>query len=115
MSCRVLVVEDDCLIAMDLEAVLQSAGCTVLGPVSTEGAALLLIENTEPDIALLDINLCEGNAFGIADRLAAKQIPFAFLTGHSRKFLPPVHSERPMFSKPYEPDKLVRDLLGLAA
>jgi len=115
MSRRVLVVEDDFLIALDLESILQSAGCTVLGPVASEVAALALIENENPNLALLDIHLVDGNAFAIADRLATKRIPFAFLTGHSQKFLPTAHSERPMFSKPYKPDNLVRDLLSLTA
>jgi CheY-like chemotaxis protein len=110
---RVLVVEDDVLIAMDLEALLESVGCTVLGPVSSESAALDLIDSDSPDLALLDINLNGGNAFGIADKLAAKKIPFAFLTGHSKKFLPAAHSVRPVFSKPYQHENLVRDLLRL--
>ena len=110
---RVLVVEDDFLIAMDLEALLASVGCTVLGPVSSESAALELIETVRPDFALLDINLNGGNAFGIADKLAAKKIPFAFLTGHSEKFVPTAHSARPVFSKPYRHENLVRDLLRL--
>jgi CheY-like chemotaxis protein len=103
---RILVVEDDVLIAMDLEALLESVGCTVLGPVSSESAALELIEDGSPDLALLDINLNGGNAFGIADKLAVKKIPFAFLTGHSEKFVPAAHSERPVFSKPYQPREL---------
>ena len=110
---RILVVEDDVLIAMDLEALLESVGCTVLGPVSSESAALELIEDSSPDLALLDINLNGGNAFGIADKLAGKKIPFAFLTGHSENFVPPAHSARPVFNKPYHHKNLVRDLLRL--
>jgi len=113
MMSRVLVVEDDVLIAMDLEVLLESVGCTVLGPVSSESAALELIEKARPDLALLDVNLNGGNAFGIADKLADKKIPFAFLTGHSAKFLPTAHSARPVFSKPYHHENLVRDLLRL--
>jgi two-component SAPR family response regulator len=115
MSRRVLIVEDDFLIALDLESVLQSAGFTVLGPVPSALGALDLIEKTSPDIALLDIHLTNGNVFSVADKLAAKKIPFAFLTGHSREFLPAMHSNRPVFSKPYETDGLVRDLRRLAA
>ena len=93
----------------------NGAGFTVLGPVSSEFGALELIGNTNPDIALLDIHIADGTAFGIADRLAAKKIPFAFLTGHSPEFLPAAHATRPIFSKPYKPDGLIRDLRCLAA
>lgn len=63
--------------------------------------------------ALLDVNLSGGNAFGIADRLAAEDIPFAFLTGHSRNVLPAAHSARPLLAKPYRHKSLVQDLLRL--
>jgi CheY-like chemotaxis protein len=115
MTCCVLVVEDDTLIAMDIEAILQHAGFIVLGPVPSEFGALELIKSNRPDIALLDIHIADGNAFGIADRLAAKKIPFAFLTGHSADFLPAAHSTRPLLSKPYKPDGLVQKLRSLVA
>ena len=54
---RVLVVEDEALIAMDLQALLEEAGYQVLGPANSSAAALALIDNEEPDVALLDVNL----------------------------------------------------------
>jgi CheY-like chemotaxis protein len=111
---RVLVLEDDVLIAMDLDSLLQAAGCTVLGPGPSEAAALDLIENARPYIALVDINLGAGSTFGVADWLAKKKIPFAFLTGYGPGVLPPAHAERPVFSKPYEASNLARDVMALA-
>jgi|SRR5262245_7048234 CheY-like chemotaxis protein len=109
---RVLVLEDDALIAIDLASTLQSAGCAVLGPVQTQTAALDLIENEALDFALVDINLGRESAFGVADRLAARNIPFVFLTGHSRNMLPPDHADRPVISKPYDPARLIEYLLA---
>ena len=67
---RILVVEDEALIAMDLQALLEEAGYCVLGPANTSEAALALIERDEPDVALLDVNLGRSDAFGVANALA---------------------------------------------
>lgn len=113
MPC-VLILEDDFLIAMDLHCVLQTAGCSVLGPVPSEAAALDLIESVRPDVALVDINLGNGACFGVADRLAELNVPFAFLTGHGQGVIPSRHAGRPIHTKPYEPRQLVHDVLALA-
>ena len=70
---RILVVEDEALIAMDLQALLEEAGYNVLGPANTSEAALALIANDEPDVALLDVNLGRSDAFGVANVLAERK------------------------------------------
>lgn len=111
---RVLVLEDDLIIALDLEGVLIAAGYDVLGPVNTQSEALALIESGHPDVALIDINLGSEKAFEVADRLAARHIPFAFLTGHSDEILPSAHRMRHVIAKPYNPDRLGEQVLRLA-
>lgn len=82
---RVLVVEDEALIAEDTAQILVGLGCTVLGPVATPEAALVLIgqEAARPDVALLDVNLAGRSSFPVADALAAQGVPVVFMSGYS--------------------------------
>ena len=107
---RVLVVEDDPLIAAMQKMVLESAGCTVLGPDSGVGAALRTIGAHRIDLALLDVNLGDEAVFPVADALAARDVPFVFLTGYGRETLPPMHRKRPCLTKPCEDDDLLAAL-----
>jgi DNA-binding response OmpR family regulator len=72
----VLVVEDEILIAMDLEETLRRLGCRVIGPAPTVGAALDLITRESPDAAIIDFNLGGERAEPVADLLCARGIPF---------------------------------------
>ena len=75
MSPRVLVVEDESLIAMLVEDGLETLGYEVVGPVGTVDAALRIVEQTPFDLALLDINLGGKQSFPIAEALEARGIP----------------------------------------
>ena len=102
--CRVLVVEDEAMIAMDLQGILRRAGCEVIGPVGRVEAATRRADGEPPpDVALLDINLGGESVFVVADALAARRIPFVFVTGYGKDVLPERFRERPMSSKPYFP------------
>jgi two-component SAPR family response regulator len=81
---RVLVVEDECLLGMELEALLQENGCEVLGPASTVEWALALIYDDKPDLALLDVNLKGVRATPVATALRERGVPFVLVTGYSR-------------------------------
>jgi CheY-like chemotaxis protein len=105
---RILVVEDEALIAMDLQALLEDAGYDVLGPANTSEAALALIDGNEPDVALLDVNLGRSDAFGVATALADKKTEVIFLTGHTAHKLPQAHRHLPLVSKPYLPHVLLQ-------
>jgi len=105
---RILVVEDEALIAMDLQALLEEAGYNVLGPANTSEAALALIANDEPDVALLDVNLGRSDAFGVANVLAERKTELIFLTGHTAHKLPQDHRHRTLVSKPYMPSVLLQ-------
>ncbi len=104
----VLVVEDEALIALDLQVLLEDAGYRVLGPANSSAMAFSLLETNQPDVALLDINLGRTNAFDIADRLATQNTKLIFLTGYTAQTLPPAHRNRPLVSKPYLPDMVLQ-------
>jgi len=97
---RILLVEDDGLIALATEYMLQDAGAVVVGPASSVRAALMLVEDCRIDVALLDVRLGSENVFPVADMLAANAIPFVFLSGHGEDGLPPHLAGRPCLTKP---------------
>jgi DNA-binding response OmpR family regulator len=102
-SQTILVVEDEALIAMDIQYLLEEAGYHVLGPASTIGKAVALLETGVPDLALLDVNLGGTDVFPLADELASRDVKFIFLSGHSARRLPEPHLRRPLVSKPFLP------------
>lgn len=75
-SVSVLVVEDEMLIALDLQIMLEGAGHHVLGPVGTVEKALSLLKRVQPDVVLLDLNLRGKLATPVAERLRTLGIPF---------------------------------------
>ncbi len=81
---RILVAEDETLVLMELEDMLGELGCEIVGPVSTVGAALAAIRQTEFDGALLDMNLHGERALPAAEALLAKGIPFVLCTGYAK-------------------------------
>jgi CheY-like chemotaxis protein len=81
---RILVVEDEFLLAMELELLLQQRGCVVVGPASSIDHALALIDGEPPDAALLDVNLKGRRATPVAAALMARGVPFVLITGYSR-------------------------------
>ena len=83
---RVLIVEDEALIALSLEEMAQDAGGEVVGPASNVDEALSIIENNSIDMALLDFNLGGETSLPIADALRLRGVPFTFLTGYN--FIP---------------------------
>ena len=80
---RILIVEDEFLLAMELESLLERRGCLVLGPVSSVRQALTMLDGEEPDIALLDVNLKGERATPVAAALLARGVPFVLITGYS--------------------------------
>lgn len=108
MNASVLVVEDEALIAMDLQALLEDAGYRVLGPANSTAAAMALLAGNEPDVALLDVNLGRSDVFGVANALAERKTKLIFLTGHTAQKLPQAHRHRPLVAKPYLPHVLLQ-------
>lgn len=86
---RVLVVEDESLVAMLLETILEDLGCIPVGPVSTvdEGVEKARSEGSL-DLALLDVNVAGREVFPVADALAERGVPVVFSTGYGEAGLP---------------------------
>ncbi|KAB2919328.1 MAG: response regulator [Hyphomicrobiaceae bacterium] len=111
---RILVIEDEALVALQLQADLESAGHKVIGPARSLQAGMSLVEQEEIDIALVDVSLGRETSTPIADRLLARKVPFAFVTGYSDAAMLPEHlREMPRLIKPYVPADVRRLLDGL--
>jgi PAS domain S-box-containing protein len=103
---RVLIVEDEPLLSMDMEATLTEAGCEVRGPVGTLGKAKQLIAGTDCDAALLDANLAGQSVDELAAALTQRNIPFAFVTGYGKEALPHGFREAVVLGKPFSKQQL---------
>ena len=84
MQKTVLVVEDEFLIAMDLQVLLERHGWRVMGPVATVQGALRLLEDELPSVALLDVNLGNQLVTPVAESLKARGVPFALASAYQR-------------------------------
>ena len=98
---RVLVVEDEAIIAMCAEDMIEAMGGVLAGSVCTLADALRLIETVAFDVALLDINLNGETSLPLADRLVDLGRPFAFATGYGETVVPARHLGAPLVNKPY--------------
>ncbi len=111
---RILIVEDEFLVAMDLEDRLKREGCGVLGPVPRETKALAVLEQSRPDAVVLDLNLDGKLPIDLANTLAARHIPFVVVTGYGNRHLDvPSLQEAPRLHKPIKTEELVHTLSGL--
>jgi CheY-like chemotaxis protein len=109
---RVLVVEDEYLIAMDMSAYLEAEGAHVVGPASNVNAALEALQRAELDGAILDVNLRGEMAYPVADALAARGIPFVFTTGYDARMMPARFADVKRCEKPTTPEAIGRALFG---
>ncbi|SBV37573.1 conserved hypothetical protein [uncultured Stenotrophomonas sp.] len=111
---RILVVEDEYLLAQCLADLLQNEGAQVLGPASCmEDADALLDGSPLPDAAVLDINLGNQNVYPLADRLADGHVPLLFTSGYDRELVPVRHADSPRCAKPFGVDQVRTQLLAL--
>jgi DNA-binding response OmpR family regulator len=109
-GCRVLVVEDEYFIAIDLAAILTEHGAEVVGPVPTLDEAVEKILAGGFDVAVLDIGLVDGFSFAVSDELGRKGIPFMFVTGYSKAELPAALADVPFLQKPCGASELVSSI-----
>lgn len=107
---HILIVEDEFLLASDLAQALESAGYKVVGPAPSVDIALKTIDASQPDAAVLDIQLSDGKSFPVARRLLELGLPFVFLTGITKSDIPPDLADWPLVSK-LEPQREVLDAL----
>ncbi|EJW13328.1 Phytochrome, two-component sensor histidine kinase [Rhodovulum sp. PH10] len=103
----VLLVEDTMIIALDTEDMMTALGVDTVRLARSPADALAAIEARAPDFVLLDVDLGSETSFGVAERLTAKGIEFAFATGYSETAaFPPAFAEAPKLRKPYTIDTL---------
>jgi len=110
---RVLIVEDEALIAMLIEDMLVDLGCIVVGVANSLEAGLKQVVSEEFDAAVVDVNLNGAESYPIAHSLKARSIPFVFSTGYGGKALPQALRNVPVLVKPFEHGDLERGLLEI--
>ncbi|CAO3425198.1 response regulator [Azospirillum doebereinerae] len=106
-GCRILVVDDEFLVALLVEDVLQALGCEVIGPASRIPNAVSLAQKEPLDFAILDVNVAGEKIFPVAEILSERRIPFIFLTGYGRPGLDGRFPEAPVLQKPFREADLV--------
>jgi CheY-like chemotaxis protein len=98
---RIIVIEDEALVLMELESSLADAGCEVVGAAGTLEDARVLSAQAACDAALLDANLGGHRVDELAAILTRRNIPFAFVTGYGRDGLPETFRDATVLNKPY--------------
>ena len=110
---RILVVEDEMMVAMLLRDMLGDLGCLVVGPAVSVDQALSMIATQRLDAAVLDVNLSGQMSYPVADALLAHGTPFVFSTGYTSNRLQEGYRTFPALQKPYHVSELHEALAGL--
>lgn len=117
MAYRVMILEDDPFIALDMEGVMEDAGYDIVGPFASAPEALksILVESDKrPDCALLDFHVTGGTTEVVARELQRLGVPYMFLTGNARDVQACLSEHDPLIrSKPVEVGQIVDDVEGL--
>jgi CheY-like chemotaxis protein len=111
---RVLVVEDEFLLAMMLEDTLNEEGCIIVGPFGRVAEAIQAATEEQIDLAVLDVNVAGEKVFPVADLLDRSGVPFILLTGYGEKAVPQDRQHWQTCDKPYRPEQLIEVLLKKA-
>lgn len=107
---RILVVEDEPMVALDISQILSEAGNVVVGPANSVAQAFALIAQFGCDAAVLDVNLGLETAEPIARELIKRGIPFVAMSAYSREQLPPIMQSAPLLEKPVKSEKLIAEV-----
>jgi DNA-binding response OmpR family regulator len=112
---RILVVEDEALVAFELQLAFDDEGAEIVGPALSLMKALELVAHTEIDIAVLDVDLGGDSVYPVAELLLQRRVPFLFHTGHgSRAQLSALFPGTTTFLKPAMPETLIAHLARIA-
>jgi DNA-binding response OmpR family regulator len=107
MEAKVLIVEDEPIVAFEIEKVLREAGFEIVGCMGSLNKALAKLKNADCDIAVLDADLRGDSAAPLAIALRERGTPFLFVSGYERAYLPKAFLDIPLLSKPFEPNELI--------
>jgi CheY-like chemotaxis protein len=111
---KILIVEDELIIAWEVQSLLEALGCIVCGPVSSVDAALATLDQTKPDAALLDVNLQGQSVTPVAQECQRRNIPFALVTAYARFRLDePLLDNAVRVRKPFNQNDIREVLAGL--
>ena len=111
---KILVLEDDQMVALLLEDLLGELGCKVIGPCNSPKSCIDLIDRHSPQVALLDVHLGGDDCFLVAAALAERNIPFAFATGDGCLDLPGEFADKPVLPKPFHLATIINLVADLA-
>ncbi len=112
---RILVIEDEFFLADDMARSIEAAGAEVVGPAGTLQGASLLLDQSVPDCAIVDLNLHGEDSAPLARRLRAAGVPFLLATGYSAEALPPDLVDAPHLEKPFDARHALAALRALLA
>ena len=115
LGLRVLIVEDEALIALHLEDMLEDMGCSTAAAFSSLPEAIAAIESLEADVAVLDVNVAGKEIFPLAEMLAERKVPIVFSTGYGAGMLPERWRSYPIVAKPFDPGALRKGLIAAMA
>lgn len=110
-----LIVEDESLITMLIEEALSDIGLRVAGTANRVARALHLIQDRAPNGAILDVNLAGEQVYPVAEVLAARRIPFVFLTGYGEHAIRPDFAAMPVVQKPFVAEQIQSAVRRLSA
>ena len=111
---RILIVEDEPLIAEMLMDWVLELGCELAGPVASNDAGLALLAEGNVRAAILDITVTDGHTYPIAKQLQKLGVPFAFATGHGSESIDPKFRDVPILQKPFDFDAFASVIASLA-
>ena len=112
---RVLIVEDEPILAMVAEDILQELGAEIVGPAAHLDDALELAHSEDVDFALLDVNLNGKMSLPVAQHLRARSVPYVFATGYGDAGAAGLELDAPVVHKPYTQEDIEEALSRLAA
>ena len=112
---RVLVVEDEPLIGMDIEDAVEGLGHKVVGPIAELSEAMKLAANAALGCAIIDINIRGGHSYPVADILLGRGLPVLLLSGYGKHTLPERLRGEAHLPKPFTAEQLDREIRNLCA
>lgn len=108
---KILIVEDEALVALALAHTIEDMGAEVVGPAHGVEEGVNLVQTKEIDFALVDFNLRDTQSIPIATELRQRDIPFVFLSGYGRQHIPSEFKDVNLLQKPCDPEDIRKAIL----